>query len=92
MDKDIALAIVNGPGSTWGWMLFTIIAGLVIVYIARYMNRYDVGIMEGRAAERREGMDRLQAQIAKLTFDHEQFSKKFQSESDLRKIYSRVDE
>lgn len=71
MDKDIALAIINGPGSTWGWMLFTIIAGLVIVYIVRYVC-YDVGIMEGRAIERKEGMDRIQAQLAKISFDQQQ--------------------
>lgn len=72
MDKEVLLHIIDGPGATWGWMVFSIIAGLVIVFLVRTFNGYEVGIREGRAIERREGMDQVKAQMAKLSFDQQQ--------------------
>jgi hypothetical protein len=55
MDKEVILAIVNGPGATWGWMVFSIMGGIVIIYIVKTLNDYERAFQEGRNAERREG-------------------------------------
>jgi hypothetical protein len=72
MDKEILLHIIDGPGSTWGWIIFSIVTGFVIVLLVRTFNGYAVGFMEGRAVERREGLDQIRAQMAKLSFDQQQ--------------------
>jgi hypothetical protein len=72
MDKEVLLHIIDGPGATWGWMVFTLVGGFVIVILVRTFNGYEVGFMEGRAAERRNGLDQIRAQMAKLSFDQQQ--------------------
>jgi hypothetical protein len=72
MDKEVLLHIIDGPGATWGWMVFTLVAGFVIVFLVRNFNGYEAGLREGRAVERREGLDQIRAQMAKLSFDQQQ--------------------
>jgi hypothetical protein len=72
MDKEVLLHIIDGPGATWGWIVFSIVAGFVIVLLVRTFNRYEEGFREGRATERREGLDQIRAQMAKLSFDQQQ--------------------
>jgi hypothetical protein len=72
MDKEVLLHIIDGPGSTWGWIVFSIVAGFVIVFLVRSINRYEAGFREGRAAERRDGLDQIRAQMAKVSFDQQQ--------------------
>jgi hypothetical protein len=52
MDKEVLLHIIDGPGATWGWIVFTIVGGFVIVFLVRTFNSYEVGYKAGRAAER----------------------------------------
>jgi hypothetical protein len=72
MDKEILLHIIDGPGATWGWMVFTLVGGFVIVLLVRTFNGYAVGFREGQAVERRNGLDQIRAQMAKLSFDQQQ--------------------
>jgi hypothetical protein len=72
MDKEVLLHIIDGPGATWGWMVFTLVAGFVIVLLVRTFNGYAAGFREGREAERRDGLDQIRAQMAKLSFDQQQ--------------------
>jgi hypothetical protein len=72
MDKEVLLHIIDGPGATWGWMVFTLVGGFVIVFLVRTFNGYEAGFREGREAERREGLDQIRAQMAKLSFDQQQ--------------------
>jgi hypothetical protein len=81
MDKEVLLHIVDGPGATWGWIVFTIVAGFVIVFLVRTINRYEAGFREGRATERRDGFDQIRAQMAKLSFDQQQMLNKLPEKS-----------
>jgi hypothetical protein len=72
MDKEILLHIIDGPGATWGWMVFTLVGGFVIVLLVRTFNGYDAGFRVGREVERRDGLDQIRAQMAKLSFDQQQ--------------------
>jgi hypothetical protein len=83
MDKEVLLHIIDGPGATWGWIVFTIVAGLVIVFLVRAFSRYEAGLREGRAAERRDGFDQIRAQMAKLSFDQQQMINRIPEKSDV---------
>jgi hypothetical protein len=72
MDKEILLHIIDGPGATWGWMVFTLVGGFVIVLLVRTFNGYEAGFREGRETERRDGLDQIRAWMAKLSFDQQQ--------------------
>jgi hypothetical protein len=72
MDREILLHIIDGPGATWGWMVFTLVGGFVIIFLARTFNRYEEGFRAGRESERRDGFDQIRAQMAKLSFDQQQ--------------------
>jgi hypothetical protein len=63
MDKEVLLHIIDGPGATWGWMVFTLVAGFVIIFLVRTLNGYEVGFREGRAAERRERLNAVDKQV-----------------------------
>jgi hypothetical protein len=82
MDKDVILHIIDGPGATWGWIVFSIVAGFVIVFLVRTYNSYEVGFREGKAAERRAGLDQIRAQMAKLSFDQQQMMNRIPERSD----------
>lgn len=75
MDKEIILHIIDGPGTVWGWIAVAIVVGFVIVILTRTFNGYEVGYREGRTAERRDGLDQLRTQLAKITFDQQQIFK-----------------
>jgi hypothetical protein len=72
MDKEVLLHIIDGPGATWGWIAFGFFGMVTILYIVKWMNGYDQAMAQGRAAERREGLDQIRAQMAKLSFDQQQ--------------------
>jgi hypothetical protein len=81
MDKEVLLHIIDGPGATWGWMVFTLVAGLVIVFLVRSINRYEAGFRAGREAERRDGFDQIRAQMAKVSFDQQQMMNRIRERS-----------
>jgi hypothetical protein len=78
VDKEIILAIVNGPGATWGWIALGFFAMITIITLSRWFSGYDQAMAEGRAAERREGLDQLKAQMAKVVFDQQQIMGKLE--------------
>jgi hypothetical protein len=78
VDKEVLLHIIDGPGATWGWIALGFFASIVIVTIVRWSNGYDAAMIEGRAAERREGIDRLEVQMAKVVFDQQQIMSKLE--------------
>jgi hypothetical protein len=78
MDKEILLHIIDGPGATWGWIVFTIVAGFVIVFLVRTFNGYEAAMEAGRAAERRDCLDTIKVQMAKVMFDQQQLIKKLE--------------
>jgi hypothetical protein len=82
MDKEVLLHIIDGPGATWGWIVFTIVAGFVIVFLVWTFNRYEAGFREGRLVERRDGFDQIRAQMAKLSFDQQQMMNRIPERSD----------
>jgi hypothetical protein len=82
MDKEVLLHIIDGPGATWGWIVFSIVAGFVIVFLVRTFNGYEQGVRDGRASERREGLDQIRAQMAKLSFDQQQMMNRIPERSD----------
>jgi hypothetical protein len=57
MDKEVLLHIIDGPGATWGWMVFILVGGFVIVFLVRTFNGYEAGFREGRATEQRERLN-----------------------------------
>jgi hypothetical protein len=66
MDKEVLLHIIDGPGSTWGWIVFSIVAGLVIVFLVRTFSGYASAFQKGREAERRDGFAHIRAQMCSL--------------------------
>jgi hypothetical protein len=75
MDKEIILHIIDGPGVTWGWIAFGFFAMVTIITLARWLNGYDAAMQAGREAERRDGIDQIRAQMAKVMFDQQQIMK-----------------
>jgi hypothetical protein len=82
MDKEVLLHIIDGPGATWGWIVFSIVAGSVIVFLVRTIYRYEVGFRAGRAAQLSDGLDQIRAQMAKLSFDQQQMMNRIPERSD----------
>jgi hypothetical protein len=78
VDKEIILHIVDGPGATWGWMVFGFFVMVTILTLSRWFSGNERAMAEGRAAERREGMDQLRAQMAKVVFDQQQIINKLE--------------
>lgn len=78
MDKEVLLHIIDGPGATWGWMAFGFFAMVVALTAMRWAWNFDRAIMEGRQAERREGLDQIKAQMAKVVFDQQQIMSKLE--------------
>jgi hypothetical protein len=72
MDKEVLLHIIDGPGIGLTFMVlgFFILIGVLVV--VRWSIGYEAAINEGRAAERRDGLDQIRAQMAKLSFDQQQ--------------------
>jgi hypothetical protein len=66
MDKEVLLHIIDGPGATWGWIVFSIVAGFVIVFLVRTLNGYDRAMRAGREAERRDSLFTIKEQMAKV--------------------------
>lgn len=67
MDKEVLLAIINGPGIGMTAMVLGLIAALVIVFCVKIAQRGDYE--EGKKAARREGLENLQVTLAKLVHD-----------------------
>jgi hypothetical protein len=70
MDHEILLHIIDGPGAGITLMVlgfFVLILGLAIVR-AGMKDAYN----EGKASARREGLDHLQASIARLIHDQQE--------------------
>jgi hypothetical protein len=80
MDKEIILHIIDGPGTTWGWIVFGFFAMVTIITLARLLNGFDKGMQAGREAERRDSLYTIKAQMAKVIFDQEQIKKALTSE------------
>lgn len=78
MDKEILLHIIDGPGSGLTLMVLGFFVLLGVLIIVRWSSGYDAAIREGRDAERREGLDQLKAQMAKLVFDQQQIISKLE--------------
>jgi hypothetical protein len=53
-------------------MVLGFFAMVTILYIFKWINGYDTAVTEGRSAERREGLDQIRAQLARLSFDQQQ--------------------
>jgi hypothetical protein len=80
VDKEIILHIIDGPGATWGWIAFGLFAMITIITLVRQVNDYNKGVAAGREDERREGLDQIRAQMAKVMFDQQQLMKALTSE------------
>jgi hypothetical protein len=80
VDKEIILHIIDGPGATWGWIVFGLFAMITIITLVRQVNDYNKGVAAGREDERREGLDQIRAQMAKVMFDQQQLMKALTSE------------
>jgi hypothetical protein len=72
MDKEVLLHIIDGPGTGLTLMVlgFFILIGVLVV--VRWSIGYEAAINEGRAVERRDGLDQIRAQMAKVIFDQQQ--------------------
>lgn len=73
MDKEILLAIINGPGTGLTVMVLGLIAGFVVIYCVKLSQRTDYE--EGKKAARREGLENLQVTIAKMVHDQAEMRK-----------------
>jgi hypothetical protein len=73
MDKEVLLAIINGPGSGLTVMVLGAIAAFTIIVCIKLSMRgaYD----EGKQAARREGLENLQVTLAKLVHDQAEMRK-----------------
>jgi LEA14-like dessication related protein len=78
VDKEVLLHIIDGPGATWGWIAFGFFATVVTLTAIRWAWGFDRAIAEGRAIERREGLDQIKAQMAKVVFDQQQIMSKLE--------------
>jgi hypothetical protein len=78
VDKDILLHIIDGPGTGLTMMVLGFFVLLGVLIVVRWSSGYDAAITEGRAAERREGLDQLKAQMAKVVFDQQQIMGKLE--------------
>jgi hypothetical protein len=59
-------------------MFFSFMAAVVIILLTRIFQGYEMGVIEGRSAERREGLDQIKAQMAKVVFDQQQIMSKLE--------------
>jgi hypothetical protein len=85
VDKEVLLHIIDGPGTTWGWIAFGFFAMVTIITLARLLNGFDKGMQAGREAERRDSLYTIKAQMAKVIFDQEQIMNKLKADGALSK-------
>jgi hypothetical protein len=78
VDKEILLHIIDGPGFGLTLMVLGFFVLLGVLIIVRWSSGYDAAIREGRDAERRDGLDQLKAQMAKVVFDQQQIISKLE--------------
>jgi hypothetical protein len=78
VDKEILLHIIDGPGSGLTMMILGFFVLLGVLIIVRWSSGYDAAMTAGREAERREGLDQLKAQMAKVVFDQQQIISKLE--------------
>lgn len=67
MDKEVLLAIINGPGTGLTVMVLGVIAAFAVSYCVKLGTRGD--FEEGKQAARKEGLENLQVTLAKLVHD-----------------------
>lgn len=74
IDKDIILAFINSQGTGFSWIVlgfFAMIVALVGIKVAQ-RDAYQ----SGKDAARREGLENLQASIARLIHDQQEMNHK----------------
>jgi hypothetical protein len=74
IDKEILLAFINNQGTGFSWIViafFVMILCLVMIY---YLNKDAYNL--GKQAARKEGLENLQASIARLIHDQQEMSRK----------------
>lgn len=74
IDKEVILHLIDGPGATWGWIMVGLFAALLCYGLVRTLNGWDKAYEEGKTAARREGLDELRAQMAKVIYDVQQLT------------------
>jgi uncharacterized membrane protein affecting hemolysin expression len=67
MDKEVLLAIINGPGNGLTVMVLGVIAAFTIIVVVKLGMRGD--FEQGKQVARREGLENLQVTLAKLVHD-----------------------
>jgi hypothetical protein len=78
VDKELLLHFIDGPGSGFTFIVLGFFALIAVLTIVRWANGYDAAMTAGREAERRDGLDQLRAQLAKVTFDQQQIMSKLE--------------
>jgi hypothetical protein len=78
VDKEVLLHIIDGPGTGLTLMVLGFFALIGILVLVRWSLGYETAMEAGRAAERRDGLDQLRAQMAKVIFDQQQIINKLE--------------
>lgn len=75
IDKEILLHIVDGPGAGITWMVLGFFAMIVFLMMLYYLHKD--AFNEGKQAARKEGLENLNASIARLIHDQQELKQMF---------------
>jgi hypothetical protein len=70
MDKEILLAFINSQGTGFSWIVIAFFVMITCLVMIHYLNKDSYS--EGKQAARKEGLENLQASIARLVHDQQQ--------------------
>jgi hypothetical protein len=74
IDKEIILAFINGQGTGFSWIVLGFFA-MIVALVAIKAAQRDV-YQSGKDDARREGLENLQASIARLVHDQQEMKHK----------------
>jgi hypothetical protein len=74
IDKEILLAFINNQGTGFSWIVIAFFAMIICLVIINYVNKDAYNL--GKQAARKEGLENLQASIARLVHDQQEMNRK----------------
>jgi uncharacterized protein YycO len=70
IDKEILLAFINNQGTGFSWIVIAFFVMITCLVMIKAVNKSEY--QQGKNAARREGLESLQASIARLIHDQQE--------------------
>jgi hypothetical protein len=75
VDKEVLLALINGPGTGLTLMVLGFFALCFGVFVVRRMAGYDAGLEQGKASAQRGALSDIHSTLQKMAYEQREMQK-----------------